>query len=406
MIAGSKQADILAEKTSWETVKLSDLCLIDPSKKELNGIDKNLDVSFGMMTDLGEHIREFTPKDTKKIGEVTKGGYSYFKNEDILLAKMTPCFENGKSGIALNLENGIGFGSTEFYVLRSNGKILPDFIYHIISSDKFLNDGKYSLVGTTGRRRLLKQFVESYEIPIPPLDEQQRIVGLFQNIEQSIVSSEGQEGNLRKLAKHLIDGFVSEKPIFGKLLRGKKLEKVKYCEVVNKLTRRIDPLSYGIERIVAGEHLSSNDFKIREWGTVGKDFLGPAFHILFQSGDILYGSRRTYLKKVALADFEGVCANTTYVLRADEKFLLQDLLKHIMLSEKFTQYSISVSKGSTNPYINWKDLDNFAFEIPDLETQRQLANVLDKIITIAEQLRAQIKTLKTLKQKLLNEILG
>lgn len=204
----------------------------------------------------------------------------------------------------------------------------------------------------------------------------------------------------------MVDGFVSDKPTFGNLLKNKQLKKVNYCNVAEKLMRRIDPVSYGIERIVAGENLGSEDFKIRTWGIVGKDFLGPAFHVLFKYGDILYGSRRTYLKKVALADFEGVCANTTYVIRANEEFLLQDLLKHIMLSEKFTQYSIGVSKGSTNPYINWKDLDNFSFEIPDLKTQKEIVAILDSIIDLIEQIKTQKQTLKNLKQKLLNEILG
>ena len=215
-----------------------------------------------------------------------------------------------------------------------------------------------------------------------------------------------QEKNLKRLWLRLVDEFVSDKPSFGNLLKGKKLQTVNYCDVTEKIMRRIEPESYGIVKIIGGEHLNAEDFKIRTWDTVGKDPLGPAFHVLFQPGDILYGSRRTYLKKVALAEFEGVCANTTYVIKANEKILLQDLLKHIMLSQRFTQYSIGVSKGSTNPYINWKDLDNFSFQIPDLETQKEIVKGLDAILEIREQLKQQKTTLKNLKQKLLNEILG
>lgn len=107
-----------------------------------------------------------------------------------------------------------------------------------------------------------------------------------------------------------------------------------------------------------------------------------------------------------MANFEGVCANTTYVIRAKEKFLLQDLLKHIMLSDRFTKYSIGVSKGSTNPYINWKDLDNFTFQVPDIETQIKITKVLDDVVNIIENLKAQQVQLRSLKQNLLNEILG
>lgn len=397
--------NILRRKSTWSKVSLIDVSEIDPSKRELNGIDKNTKVSFGMMADLGEHKRSFQPTQIKTINDLAKGGYSYFKEDDVLLAKMTPCFENGKSGIAENLMNGIGFGSTEFYVLRSGDKIISDWIYHIISSEKFLEEGKHSLVGTTGRRRLMKQYVETFHIPLPPLEEQKQIAALFQYIETSMEQMEGQEKNFKALWKRLIDEFVNDNPSFGNLLNGKKLKTYSYINVTEKLMRKIDPITHGIERIVAGENLESEDFKIRTWQKVGEGYLGPAFHVLFKAGDILYGSRRTYLRKVSYADFDGVCANTTYVIKAKEAILLQDLLKHIMLSERFTQYSIGVSKGSTNPYINWKDLDNFSFQIPDLDTQKQIVNVLDGILEIVEQLKHQKNNLKNLKQKLLNEIL-
>lgn len=401
-----KIINVLNRKSAWPVLPLVEICQIDPSKRELNGIDKNTMVSFGMMADLGGHKRTFNPIKTKSIKEIIKGGYSYFKENDVLVAKMTPCFENGKSGIAEKLKNGIGFGSTEFYVLRCGENVLPDWIYNIISSDKFLEQGKSSLVGTTGRRRLIKQYVESFAVVLPPIEEQEQIISLFKATNNAIEQIETQEENLKTLWKSLINQFVAEKPRFGNILKNAALKTVRYCEVTDKLTRRIQPLTYKIDRIVAGENLESEDFKIRTWQNIGDSYLGPAFHILFKEGDILYGSRRTYLRKVALADFDGVCANTTYVIRAKEEIILQALLKHIMLSEKFTQYSIGVSKGSTNPYINWKDLDNFSFQIPDIDIQKIIARILDDLINLIEQLKSQRENLKNLKQKLLNDILG
>lgn len=337
------------------------------------------------------------------FGDLEKNGTTFskkFKSGDVLFGKRRAYLRK----VAVADFNGIC--SADILVFRAKKeKLLPELLPFYASSDSFIHHAVTTSAGSLSPRTKWRDLA-TYKIPLQPLAEQQRLVELFQSIEQSIKRAQAQEGNVRRLAKRLIDGFVSYTPEFGNLLHGKKLQTVKYCEVVSKLTRRIDPMSYGIERIVAGEHLAAEDFRIREWNIVGRDFLGPAFHMLFQAGDILYGSRRTYLRKVALAEFEGVCANTTYVIRANENLLLQDLLKHIMLSETFTQYSIGVSKGSTNPYINWKDLDNFTFEIPDLETQREMANMLDHIIAIAEQFRTQTHTLKTLRQKLLNEILG
>jgi type I restriction enzyme S subunit len=104
---------------------------------------------------------------------------------------------------------------------------------------------------------------------------------------------------------------------------------------------------------------------------------GPAFIRVFKPGQILYGSRRTYLKKVAVADFEGICANTTFVLETkDDNVFLQSLLPFLMYSDRFTQFSIKNSKGSTNPYILYADLARFEFDLPPLAEQYKLADLL------------------------------
>lgn len=349
-----------------------------------------------------EHIESENLK-VKQFGNISDGVNfnKTFRKGDVLFGKIRAYLKK----VAVAPFDGVCSGDILVLRTKDENALSQNLLPYAITTNGFYKLAIDSSIGTT-MPRTKWQYISKHTFPLPPLDEQQRIVELFQSVEQAIVHAEGQEKNLRRLCKSLIDGLISDKPSFGNLLKGKKLKRVYYRDIAQKLTRKIDPIEYGLERIVAGENLEAEDFKIRTWGTVGKDFLGPAFHVLFQAGDILYGSRRTYLKKVALADFEGVCANTTYVIRANEEILLQDLLKHIMLSERFTQYSIGVSKGSTNPYINWKDLDNFAFEIPDVETQKVIANLLDEILENAEKLRGQKETLKKLKQKLLNEILG
>jgi restriction endonuclease S subunit len=132
-------------------------------------------------------------------------------------------------------------------------------------------------------------------------------------------------------------------------------------------------------------------------GTIGDGYLGPAFHRKFVSGQVLYGSRRTYLRKVAVAEFDGVCANTTFVLDAKEDVLLQELLPFIMQTEGFTQHSILHSKGSVNPYVNWKDIACYEFPLPPLDEQRRIADILwaaDAAVTRFEDALQQMATLK------------
>ena len=149
---------------------------------------------------------------------------------------------------------------------------------------------------------------------------------------------------------------------------------VAFGDMVRQVKDRVDPTAAGLERYVAGEHMDTDDLHIRRWGTVGNGYLGPAFHARFRPGHVLYGSRRTYLRKVAVADFDGVTANTTFVIEArDPNVLLPTLLPFIMQTEAFHGYSIEKSKGSVNPYVNFSDIAAYEFALPPLNEQRRIA---------------------------------
>lgn len=397
-----KYKNLLATSVNWGKVQLSDVCIIDPSRRELNGIDNSTEVSFGMMADLGEHKRIFSPTQIKTIKEVTKGGYSYFRDNDVLLAKMTPCFENGKSGVALDLKNGIGFGSTEFYVLRSSDKVLYDWIYFIISSEKFLEEGKHSLVGTTGRRRLIKDYVKSFQIPLPPLSEQKQIVELFQSIETAIERVEKQGESLNLLQKRLADGLLKKVPEFGNLLNSKSTTHSTFDEIA-ECDKKYAEHYKEVERFVGLENIEPENFQLQGFGLVSN---GTTFTKRFAKGDILFGKRRAYLKKVAIADFDGICSNDILVIRAKENKMLQRLLPFYISSDAFIQHAISTSAGSLSPRTKWKDLATLAVSIPDLKTQKKIVEIFEQLLQTSEQIKAQKQTLKNLKQNLLNEILG
>jgi len=153
-------------------------------------------------------------------------------------------------------------------------------------------------------------------------------------------------------------------------------KKVRFGDVVFEKKITVEAKSCGLERYIAGEHMVSEDLHLRSWGTIGDDYLGPAFHRKFEKGDILYGSRRTYLKKVAIADFDGVTANTTFVLRENTDLVVPGFIPFLMLSDTFTEHSVRNSKGSVNPYINYKDIAQFQFLLPPKDQQARLAELL------------------------------
>lgn len=154
---------------------------------------------------------------------------------------------------------------------------------------------------------------------------------------------------------------------------------VRFGDVARQCKESVDRDNNPFERYVNGGHMDSECLKITRWGTFGDDYVGPAFHRIFRKGQILYGSRRTYLKKVAVADFDGITANTTFVIEPKGRDkMLPGLLPFLMLSESFTNHSVLNSKGSTNPYINWSDIVNFEFPLPPVERQKEILEVLEK----------------------------
>ena len=151
---------------------------------------------------------------------------------------------------------------------------------------------------------------------------------------------------------------------------------VKFGDIVRQCKEKADPETSGLERYVAGDHMDTDDLRIRRWGEIGTGYLGPAFHMRFRPGQVLYGSRRTYLRKVAVADFDGICANTTFVLEPkNAEALLPEYLPFLMQTDAFNEFSVKNSKGSVNPYINFSDLARFELALPPIHEQLRLVDV-------------------------------
>jgi restriction endonuclease S subunit len=158
---------------------------------------------------------------------------------------------------------------------------------------------------------------------------------------------------------------------------------VRFGDVVRQCKEKADPETSGLERYIAGDHMDTDDLRLRRWGEIGSGYLGPAFHMRFKPGQILYGSRRTYLRKVAVADFDGICANTTFVLESkDPNELLPEYLPFLMKTDAFNEFSVKNSKGSVNPYINFSDLAKFEFALPPKQEQIKLVELLSSSYSV------------------------
>jgi len=150
--------------------------------------------------------------------------------------------------------------------------------------------------------------------------------------------------------------------------------RVRFGDVVTLNTDRCaDPVAAGIERYVGLEHIEPEDLRIRRWGLVEE---GTTFTNRFRPGQVLFGKRRAYQRKVAVADFEGVCSSDIYVFEPKDDRLLPELLPFLCQTEAFYEHAVGTSAGSLSPRTNWTQLANYEFALPPLEEQRQIATAL------------------------------
>jgi type I restriction enzyme S subunit len=150
--------------------------------------------------------------------------------------------------------------------------------------------------------------------------------------------------------------------------------RVSFGDVVKLNTDRCaDPAAAGIERYVGLEHIEPEDLRIRRWGLVAE---GTTFTNRFRPGQVLFGKRRAYQRKVAVAEFEGVCSSDIYVFEPKDERLLPELLPFLCQTEAFYAHAVGTSAGSLSPRTNWTQLATYEFALPPLEEQRRIVGVL------------------------------
>jgi len=162
----------------WPRVPVEQVAFVNPRNDDIRALDDQALVSFVPMQCVSEETASITLRETRTYAEV-KRGYTSFREGDVLFAKITPCMENGKIAIARRLTNGIGFGSTEFHVLRAGPAVLPEYLYYYLRQKSLRAAAKQHMRGGAGQQRVPEDFLRKELIALPPLSEQRRIVEIL-----------------------------------------------------------------------------------------------------------------------------------------------------------------------------------------------------------------------------------
>lgn len=197
--------DPIKNTKGWERKELSNYCYVNPKKSEINCFTDNLEVSFVSMASVSEK-GDINTNEIKLYKEV-KAGFTYFYENDVLFAKITPCMENGKGAIARGLKNNIGFGSTEFHVLRpKNGISNSEWLYHLTALPVFRDSAEKNMTGSAGQKRVPVSFFDKFFVPLPPISLQDEFATIVTKIEaqKSLVKKSIEETQL------LFDSLMSQ----------------------------------------------------------------------------------------------------------------------------------------------------------------------------------------------------
>ena len=197
-LATDKKSEI---KSRYPLVKLENAVMINPSKSEIKDLPSDMIVSFIEMASVSNDgfIENMVDR---PLSELLKGSYTYFIEDDIIIAKITPCMENGKCGIAENLTNKIALGSSEFHVFRCSKKIINKYLFTFLNTETIRNLAKASMTGASGHRRVPDTFYKQLKIPLPPLNIQQQIVAECEKVDEEYSTAQKTiEENKRKIEK-------------------------------------------------------------------------------------------------------------------------------------------------------------------------------------------------------------
>lgn len=390
---------------------LGELCEYRPPKAEARKRLRESDlVTFLPMEDLGIDRKYVAGQKKKMLGEVG-GSYTYFADGDVLIAKITPCFQNGKLGIARDLENGIGFGSSEYIVLRPGNRLDAGYLYYFLSRESFRDEGVSRMGGSVGQQRVPPEFILGERIPVPPLPEQQRIVSIldeaFAGIATAKANAEKNLRNARELYQSELQAvFADGAHRDNGWLETTIGERIKFIDYRGKTPVKSDTglrlitaknVKMGYVQETPLEYVSPNSYD--GWMTRG----------IPRRGDVLFTTEAPLANVAQLdTDEKVVFAQRIIIMQPDRSALDPTFLKYLLLSQPVQQRIRTKGTGATVQGIKASLLRTIEISFPkSLAAQHKLVAKLDALTVETKRLESlyqrKLAALDALKKSLLHQ---
>lgn len=353
-------------------VSLEDACVLNPKKSEVKTLPSETEVTFLGMKDVSEE-GAIDLSEVRTIDAVYKG-FTYFKEGDILFAKITPCMENGKGGLAVGLKNRIGFGSTEFHVLRTKENVHNAYINHLLKSQVFRKQAELQMTGSAGQKRVPVEFFKNYKIPLPPLEEQKKIAAILDEAHALRQKDKILIAKYEELTQSL---FLE---MFGDPETNPEGWELKSFEYFAKFDTRMtkDFEKYAKYPHIGIANIEKETGRLIDYKLVEEEGLISGKYI-FGSDHIIYSKIRPNLNKVALPNFSGLGSADSYPLLIKRENTNRIFFAFLLRSNAFVDFILGHSTRTNIPKANKTQMKLFKGYAPPVHLQNQFAERIQNI---------------------------
>jgi type I restriction enzyme S subunit len=419
----------------WKLVTILDVCEVNPPKPPKDFLTADATVTFIPMPAVDAELGAITNPEIKPYLSV-RNGFTSFRDGDVIMAKITPCMENGKAAIIKGMKNGIGFGSTEFHVMRSRGEILPEYLYYFIRRKSFRKEAKSHFTGSVGQKRVPADFIKQSVIPLPPLAEQQRIVARVEALLSRINAARDRLSRVPLIMKRFRQGVLSS-ACTGRLTEGWREENPTFKHEPCENEDMEIPDDWDIPEEWQWSTIGGVCGKIVDcphstpkWTQSGKICIRtceikPCYLDLSQTryvsedtyheriqrlepkeGDIVYSREGTLGQAAIIPPGLNICLGQRIMLLRTGSHCSPFFLIYLINSPQILKIVNNLTTGSTSPHINVGDVKKFPVSLPPLAEQHEIVRRVGLLFERADAFDLEVAAASRRCERLTEAVLG
>jgi type I restriction enzyme S subunit len=386
---------------SWAIAQIADVASVNP-KIDRSLFDEGLEVQFVPMTAIGAGTGKVALNEVRSFADVQKG-FTPFLEGDVLFAKITPCMENGKMAVVPKLRNDIGFGSTEFHVLRPYDGISALYLYYYVSSERFRRDAEHNMTGAVGQRRVPTTYLSQHPLPLPPTKEQHRIAAKIETLFSELDKGVESLANAREQLRTYRQAFL-KRAFEGRMTstwrKDKALHEWTLISVGGAAKHIVDCLHSTPTFAASGKYcidstwIEDNKVMFEQARFVDEmTYQDRIKRMKPKRGDVLFvreGSKKIGTALVVNFDDECCLGQRMMMLRLGEQMLPKYFVYYIQ-SDNFKKQYKPLIGGSASPHLNISDIRRMTVPLCSLEEQRELIRIIDSQFSVLDAIDSAIE---------------